>query len=68
MVGPKGEALQLSIESSILGSVHSFFFFGDGPIRLAHCKKKKEVGLVRHCQLINMKQKKYLIGGDWGGQ
>jgi len=67
MVGPKGEALQLSIESSILGSVHSFFLFCDEPLRLAHCKNK-EVGLVRHCQLINMKQNKYQIGGDWGGQ
>jgi hypothetical protein len=25
--GPKGEALHLSIESSILGSLHSFNFF-----------------------------------------
>ncbi len=41
--GPKGEALDLSIESFILGSLHSFnFFFCDGPIKLAHCQKKKE--------------------------
>jgi hypothetical protein len=54
--GPKGEALHLSIESSILGSLHSLnFFLCDGPIKLAHCQKKK-VGLVRHPQLINMKQ------------
>jgi hypothetical protein len=33
---------------------------GDGPIKLAHyCKRKKKVGLVRHPQLINMKQNKY---------
>jgi hypothetical protein len=26
-----------------LGSLHSFnFFFCDGPIKLAHCQKKKE--------------------------
>jgi hypothetical protein len=35
--GPKGEALHISIESSILESLHSFNFFGDGPIKLAHC-------------------------------
>jgi len=34
-------------------------FFCDGPIKLAHCKKKKKkVGVVRHPQLINMKQNK----------
>ncbi len=32
----------------ILGSLHSFyFFFNDGPIKMAHCTKKK-VGLVKH--------------------
>jgi hypothetical protein len=43
IAGPKGETLHLSIESSILGSLHSFnfFFFGDGPIKLAHCNKRK---------------------------
>jgi hypothetical protein len=47
--GPKGEALHLSMESSILGSLASFnFFWGHGPIKLAHCQKKKKVGLVRH--------------------
>jgi len=33
----------------------SNFFFCDGPIKLAHYQKEK-VGLVRHPQLINMKQ------------
>jgi hypothetical protein len=42
-----------------LGSLPSFFFFCYGPIKLAHCnqkKKKKKVDLVRHPQLIDMKQ------------
>jgi hypothetical protein len=49
------------LESSILGSLNSFnffFFFCDRPIKLAHCNKKK-VGVVRHPQLISMKQNKY---------
>ncbi len=51
--GPKGEALHLSIESFILvGSLHSLNFFFNGPIKIAHWKKK--VGLVRHPQLINI--------------
>jgi hypothetical protein len=60
-VGQGGEALHLSIESFILGSLCSFniLFFCDGPIKLAHIKKKKRVELVRHPQLINMKQNKY---------
>ncbi len=42
IAGPKGEALHRSIESSILGSLHSFnFFFVMGPIKLAHCDKRK---------------------------
>jgi hypothetical protein len=56
-----GEALQLSIESSILVSLHSFNFFCDGPIKLAHYKKrkkKKKVELARHPQLINTEQNK----------
>jgi len=53
--GPKGEALHLPTESSILGSLHKFNFFCDGPIKLTHCNIKK-VGLVRYPQLINMKQ------------
>ncbi len=51
--GPKGEALHLTIESSILGSLHRLNFF----LQWANCPKKK-VGLVRHPQLINMKQNK----------
>jgi len=55
--GPKGEALHLFIQSSILGSLHEVqLFFCDGPIKLAHCKIKIKIGLVRHPQLINMKQ------------
>jgi hypothetical protein len=39
---PKGQALHLSMESSILGSLHSFnIVFRNGPIRLAYCKKSK---------------------------
>jgi hypothetical protein len=55
---PKGEALHLSIVSSILGTSMVSTFFCDGPIKLAHCKKTK-VGLVRHPQLINMKKNNY---------
>jgi hypothetical protein len=53
IAGPKGEVLHLSIESSILGSLHSFKFF----LQWANCPKNK-VGLVRHPQLMNMKQNK----------
>jgi hypothetical protein len=42
---PKGEALHLSIESSILGSLQSNWLIA-----------KNKVELVRHPQLINMKQ------------
>ncbi len=43
--GPKEEAIHLSIESSIMGNLHSFnFVFCNGPIKLAHCKKKKKKG------------------------
>ncbi len=42
-----------------LGSFHNFNFFCNVPIKLAHCKKRKKVGLVRHPQLIKMKQNKY---------
>jgi hypothetical protein len=42
-VGQRGGTLYFKIEPSILGRLHSvFFFFGsDGPIELAHCKKMK---------------------------
>ncbi len=56
--GLKGEAFHLSIEYSILGRFHNFNFFKDGPITLVHCQKKR-VGLMKHLQLINMKQIKY---------
>jgi hypothetical protein len=28
----------LSMESSIWGSLHSFNFFNDGPIKITHCQ------------------------------
>ncbi len=57
--GPKGEALHLSIESSILGGVHSFNFLLMGQSNWLIGKKREKVGLVRHPQLFNMKQNKY---------
>ncbi len=44
--GPKGDALHLSIESSILGRLHSFIFFGMGQSNWLVTKKKRKVGLV----------------------
>ncbi len=41
MGGPNGEALHLSIESFILGNLDSFNFFGDGPIKMVYCPKKR---------------------------
>jgi len=40
--GPKGR--NFKIEPSIFGSLHSSFFLSDGPIKLAPCNKKKELG------------------------
>jgi hypothetical protein len=37
IAGPKGMTLHLSIDSSIIST-----FFGDGPIKLAHCQKRKK--------------------------
>jgi len=54
--GPKGEALHFSIGSSILGSLHGFNFFFVMDQSSWLITKKKEVGLVRHPQLINMEQ------------
>ncbi len=56
-----GEALHLSIESSILAEPPYFQFFCNGPIKLPHFKKKKKkkFRLVMHPQLINMKQNTY---------
>jgi hypothetical protein len=57
IAGPKGEALHLYVEASILGSLHSFnfvflCFFGMGSFfKLARCKKKG-VGLVKHPQIL----------------
>ncbi len=56
---PKGEALHLSIESSILGSLHSFnIFFSQWANQIGLLQKNK-VELVRHPKQINMKQNKY---------
>ncbi len=56
----KGDTLHLSIESSILGSHHSFNFcflvIDQSNWLIATEKKKKKAGLVRHPQLINVKQ------------
>jgi hypothetical protein len=38
------ELLHFKIEPSIFGSLHSSFFLSDGPIKLAPCNKKKELG------------------------
>ncbi len=56
--GPKGETLHLFIESSILGSLHSFNFSFSWANQIGSQQKRRRVGLVRHPQLINMKQKK----------
>ncbi len=39
--GPKGKALHLSVESSILGTSLVSTFFCNGPMKLAHCQEKK---------------------------
>jgi hypothetical protein len=39
--GPKGKnSLHVKVEHSILGSLHSFIFLNDEPIKLASCKKQ----------------------------
>jgi hypothetical protein len=44
--------LYFKIKPSILGCSHSFIFFcSDGPIKLAHCKKRK-IELGRHLILL----------------
>jgi hypothetical protein len=50
--GPKGEALHLSIESSILGSLQflNIFFFLIGNKKLANLKKKKKKKKGRTCE------------------
>jgi hypothetical protein len=56
-MGQRGEALHLSRESFILGSLHSFNFFLWWANQIGSLQnQKKKVGLVRHPQLINMKQ------------
>ncbi len=56
--GPKGEALDFCLESSILGSLHSFNSFWTWANQIGSLQKKEKVGLMRHPQLINMKQNK----------
>jgi hypothetical protein len=56
--GPKGKALYLYIESSILGAFHRFNFFLWWANHIGSLQKKKKVGLVRHPQPINIKQNK----------
>jgi hypothetical protein len=56
--GPRGrKSILQNIYPSILGSLHSFFFFlSDGPIKLAHCNKKekeKKIELGRQPHLMN---------------
>ncbi len=65
--GPKGKALHLFIESSILGSLHSFNFFWRWASQIGSLQPKEKVGLARHPQLINMKQNKYtqFISPSW---
>jgi hypothetical protein len=44
-----------------LQSFRFFFFFGDEPIKEAHCqkkKKKKKITIGRHCPIIKYVQKK----------
>ncbi len=56
IVGPKGDALHLSIESSIFWE---FFFLTMGQKNWLIAKKNNLIGLVGHPQLINMKHNKY---------
>jgi hypothetical protein len=39
-VGQRGGTQYFKIETSILGSLYSFIFLCDGPIKLVHCEKK----------------------------
>jgi hypothetical protein len=56
IVGPKGATVHLSIESFVLGHFHSFDLFLGWANQICSLWKKKG-GLVKHPQLINMKQK-----------
>jgi hypothetical protein len=48
-VGQRGGTLYFKIEHFILGSLHSFIFLNDRPIKLAHfLKKEKKIELWRH--------------------
>jgi hypothetical protein len=51
--GPKGITLHLDIETSMLGEFSkyyfSFFIFGNGPMKMTHCqKRKKKLGRYPH--------------------
>jgi hypothetical protein len=53
--GPNGETLHLSIKTSILGGFHSFNLFLQWANQIG-LLLKKEIKLLKHPQLINMKQ------------
>jgi len=40
VVGQSGGHLSFKMKPFILGSLHSSIFLSDGPIKLAHCRKK----------------------------
>jgi hypothetical protein len=52
-VGQRGGTQYFKIEPSILGSLHSFIFLCDGPIKLVHCEKKKKQQNWEAPHLIN---------------
>jgi hypothetical protein len=56
IVGPKGATIHLSIKSFVLGHLHNFNLFLGWANEIGSLQKTK-VGLVKHPQLINMKQK-----------
>jgi hypothetical protein len=60
---PKWEALHLLFQGASIVSI--FFVMGQTNWLIA---EKNKSWTCEHCQLINMKQNKYPLGGDWGGQ
>jgi hypothetical protein len=57
--GPKGEGTPAFHRIFYFESLHSFNLFLQWANQIGSLQKKKKVGLVRHPQLINMKQNKY---------
>jgi hypothetical protein len=49
--GPKGRNYMLQNRTSYTSETYSFIFLGDGPIKLANCKKKKKTWEASH--LVN---------------